>query len=143
MNRRDVTKSLIYRYLNARDISVAAESSKFVLLEKLFEFWNSKLAEKPENAVAIAEKFPVEKLARQFSIWFFTKFNENQLSEMDFSYDAKYTVVIMKSKQMTRKEEGDGSFTIVQALQGLHTAENLRFCVNDGDQIMQGNTDLT
>lgn len=148
MNRKLITKVLIFQYLNARHVSVTADFTKPVLLEKLFELWNHKYndqySEKKENtgkSVAKEDQFPIHQMSRQFSTWFFKMCNENQLKIEDFWIDAEYSIEMITSNQLVRQEQGCGSQSVLEMLQSLQTQDSLSFNPNDCHDGIQGRMD--
>lgn len=148
MNRKLITKALIFQYLNARHVSVTGDISKPVLLEKLYEFWNNKFSdqfsdkkESTDTSVAKEDQFPIHQMARQFSTWFFKMCNENQLKIVDFWTDAEYSIEMIDASQLVRQEQGYGSQSLLALLQTLHTQDNLLFNPNDCHDGIQGRMD--
>lgn len=148
MNRKLITKVLIFQYLNARHVSVTADFTKPVLLEKLYELWNHKYSdqysEKKENtekSIAKEDQFPIHQMSRQFSTWFFKMCNEKQLKIEDFWTDTEYSIEMIASSQLVRQEQGCGSQSLLELLQSLHTQDNLSFNPNDCHDGIQGRMD--
>lgn len=149
MNRKLITKVLIFQYLNARNVSVTADFSKPILLERLLEFWNHKFSdqsnEKSEctsvDQRAKEDQFPIHQMSRQFSTWFFKMYNESQLKIEDFWADAEYSVEMIASGQLVRQEQGYGSQSLLELIQSLHSQDNLLFNPNDCHDGIQGRMD--
>lgn len=154
MNRKLITKVLIFQYLNARHVSVTADFTKPVLLEKLYEFWNHKFndqsSEKSESTEtstttvrtdAKEDQFPIHQMSRQFSTWFFKMCNENQLKILDFWANAEYSIEMIAAGQLVRQEQGCGAQSLLELLQSLHTQDNLLFNPNDCHDGIQGRMD--
>ncbi|KAJ6644249.1 hypothetical protein Bhyg_09216 [Pseudolycoriella hygida] len=147
MNRKLITKVLIFQYLNARHVSVAADLSKPALLEKLYEFWNDRftdrLSEKSQNRVRDekVDQFPIHQMSRQFSSWFFTMCNENQLKTEDFWSAMEYSIEMIESGELVRQEQGSGAPSILELLQKLHSQDNLLFNPNNCHDGIQGRMD--
>jgi len=144
MNRQIITKVLIFQYLNARHVSVTADFSKTVLLEKLFQLWEQQSSQKkPNNITAVIaqeDQFPIHQMSRQFSNWFFKMCNENQLKIEDFWADTEYSIELVASVQI-KHDQGCGSQEVLELLQNLHTQENLIFNPNDCHDGIQGRMD--
>lgn len=146
MNRKIITKVLIFQYLNARHVSVTADFSKPDLLEKLLEFWEQKFSEneKKENietTVAHEDQFPIHQMSRQFSNWFFKMCNDNELKIVDFWSDIEYSIEMVASRQLVRHENGCGSQSLLELIQSLRTQEKLLFNPNDCHDGIQGRMD--
>lgn len=157
MNRKIITKALIFRYLNARNVSVTVDTSKVSLLEKLYEFWNYKFSDQfSEQTKCIdndqtanvectqhvqtgnEDQFPIHRMSREFSNWFFKGCNESQLKIADFWRDAEYSVEMIASGQLVRQDEGNGSESLLELLQSLHTQNHFWFHPNDCHDGIQG-----
>ncbi len=151
MNRKLITKVLIFQYLNARHVSVTADFSKPILLEKLYEFWNEKFndhtSEKKESTgpsitdVSKEDQFPIHQMSRQFSTWFFKMSNEMELKIVDFWDDVEYSMEMISSGQLVRQEQGCGSQSLLELFRSLHTQDNLLFNPNDCHEGTQGRMD--
>lgn len=150
INRKLITKVLIFQYLNARHVSVTADYSKPVLLEKLLEFWEQKFHDEKDEkkdqtnnqtAVVQEEQFPIHLMSRQFSTWFFKMCNENQLKIVDFWADSEYSIEMVASSQLVRQEQGCGSQSLLELIQSLHNQDNLLFNPNDCHDGIQGRMD--
>ncbi|XP_037034692.1 uncharacterized protein C3orf38 homolog isoform X1 [Bradysia coprophila] len=148
MNRKLITKVLIFQYLNARHVSVTADFSKPILLERLFEFWNHKFSDQSSqksectdqsvHQAAKEDQFPIHQMSRQFSTWFFKMCNESQLKIVDFWADAEYSIEMIASGQLVRQEQGSGSQSLLELMQSLHSQDNLLFNPNDCHDGIQG-----
>lgn len=150
MNRKLITKTLIFQYLNARHVSVTADFTKPVLLEKLYELWNDKFSDRfreekqsqsTDKSVAEEDQFPIHQMSRQFSTWFFRMCNENQLKIDDFWIDAEYSMEMIAAGQLVREEKGCGSQPLLDVLQSLHIQDNLLFNPNNCHDGIQGRMD--
>lgn len=154
MNRKLITKVLIFQYLNARHVSVTEDFSKARLLEKLYELWEHKFkdpatqSENPKGPAVTTvtdakpeDQFPIHQMSRQFSTWFFKNCNENALKDVDFWADVEYSIEMIASGQLVRHEEGCGSQPVVELLHNLHTEDNLLFNPNDCHDGIQGRMD--
>ncbi|XP_037034693.1 uncharacterized protein C3orf38 homolog isoform X2 [Bradysia coprophila] len=125
MNRKLITKVLIFQYLNARHVSVTACSN--------FGTTNS-----ATNLVRNRNQFPIHQMSRQFSTWFFKMCNESQLKIVDFWADAEYSIEMIASGQLVRQEQGSGSQSLLELMQSLHSQDNLLFNPNDCHDGIQG-----
>lgn len=155
MCRKLITKVLIFQYLNARNVSITADFSKPILLEKLYAFWDRKFSEKVDRprehientgetvntSVATEDSFPIHQMSRQFSTWFFKLYNETKLKIEDFWADCEYSMEMISSGQTVRQENGCGSQSLFELLQTLNTQDNLLFNPNDCHDGIQGRMD--
>lgn len=104
LNRKAITKEILFKYLHDKKISVSTnDNTKLFLIEKTLHYWNQQNNPKNDESLTSnsqqttnninnnnqeTEDFPINELSRTFSKWFFENYNESKLKTEDFWSDA-------------------------------------------------------
>lgn len=169
LNRKAITKGVLFKYLHARRIAVNAEQSKNVLIEKTIGHWTDTFATKrsaAEDADAtnessergvgkdvaverdLPENFPIHRMSRLFTGWFFGQYNSGELCADDFWCDAHCRVDMLdgtdgssSSGGAVHQESGDGADVCAAVLLALRDRYAFYFNVNECHAGCQGRVD--
>lgn len=139
LNRRHVTKALLFGYLLNKKVAIQGDASKFALLQEVFTFWERDNATPHKmttaTTVATKPKYPIARLATEFSRWFWDSYSSMGLGPNDFWPDVEFAFKIISN--IERNEDGIGASTVVNVLGSLRT-ENYLFVPNFGENGIQG-----
>lgn len=171
LSRKVITKGVLFRYLHARRVAVNVELSKAVLIEKTERYWAESLRDdrttpaderareattNEDNTPAATikeivnnddqqddwpENFPIHRMSRQFTGWFFKQFNSGQLAADDFWCDAHCTVEMTDATAVDRLEQADGADACATALLALRDRFAFHFNANECHAGCQGRVD--
>lgn len=169
LSRKVITKSVLFRYLHARRVPVNVELSKAVLVEKTDRYWAESFSDarhtpadgRPREATPDAdtspsvsataivdperddwpENFPIHRMSRQFTGWFFGQFNSGQLAADDFWCDAHCTVEMTDATAVDRLEQADGADACAAGLLALRERFAFHFNANECHAGCQGRVD--
>lgn len=148
LNRKDVTKQLLFGYLHSKKVPVRGDASKFALLQELFAFWDTQNSKLPNSqtvtvgpsTIANKSNYPIARLASEFVKWFWKSYSDMCLGPSDFWTDVEFLYEFVQNSGLSvRKEEGIGATTIVNALTAMHRETYIFNVKYDGNGI-QGNS---
>lgn len=164
MNRKLITKGLLFKYLHDRKISSNLDLSKHTLIEKILRHWTDTFSAPqqqpqtkspetaeprpnifdtftPATAPPSNEHFPIHQMARQFTAWFFEQYNQNHLSTEDFWSDARGQVEMVEQPNCVQEERANDAQSLVDILMGLKQRFAMFFNPNVSHAGIQGRID--
>lgn len=152
LNRKMITKGVLFRYLSDRNVSVTHDLSKQTLIETTINQWKYKTEEtrnstdstSQENVIQIdtSEHFPIHQMARQFTTWFYEQCNSGSIDQNDFWNDARaHFEMVDQSTGDIQEELTDGSQSVVDILLGIRQRSNIYFNPNVSHAGVQGRID--
>ncbi|XP_050335726.1 uncharacterized protein C3orf38 homolog [Bactrocera neohumeralis] len=145
LNKRAITREMLFKYLHHRKIQVNADFTKGALITKIIEYWNT-FQTKNEHithnndsvhnqTTSSQEKsffsqvdstvndcnnkeapYPIHLLARKFTEWFFNNLNTKELKVEDFWTDATLQLRIAATDQINDYEAAGDSEVISNLL---------------------------
>lgn len=143
LNRKAITKSILFKYLNHRKVSVTLDFSKQILIEKVVQYWsetykypedevqgsnndkpnvNTESINKENISTEYTENFPVHLMARQFGNWFFDEYNQSNLNANDFWPDVACEIDLISMSEIQQQ-----STTTAQNVLELLTSLKLKY----------------
>lgn len=168
LNRKAITKSFLFKYLNKSNVSVSLDYSKQILIETVLQFWSNNFkclesihipdsksvqCEKPtiiasENITQQnrtiseeTEQFPIHLMARKFADWFFDEYNKSTLNINDFWSDAVCEVHLVESEISSQQEVTTGAHPVFNLLSSLKEKYEFFFNPNVSHSGIQGRID--
>lgn len=145
LNRKPISKEMLYKYLTDNNIPVTNNFTKATLIEQVIEFWRRN--EHPEriqqnnlNSTSTTttmnpELFPVNVMAKNFSSWFFKNYNESMLQPHDFWSDCTCIVKMIDNSGDMKQDSTVTSHHVLNLLLSIKTQFNFFFnpnCSYDG-----------
>lgn len=165
LNKRMVTKEILFKYLHQKKVPITADFTKATLIKKIIDYWYENYARQQTNSnssgttnpkdehktsvhvnstTTVAEEpitFPIHLLARKFSEWFFDNYNKDSIKLNDFWSDACLLLEIVAND---RVEEliCENSTTLLQTI--LETRQRFDFFFNPNLSLngVQGRMDI-
>lgn len=154
LNRKIITKGVLFRYLSDRKISVTHDLSKQTLIETTIKQWKDKTKESSEqpneptsqNAIVpdddTSEHFPIHQMARQFTTWFYQQCNSAAITANDFWNDARgHFEMVDQSAGNFQEELAEGSQSVVDILLDMRQRSKMFFNPNVSHAGVQGRID--
>lgn len=159
LNRKPLTKTLLYQYLDSKKVSVPPAFTKADLIKKILDEWEKdavtqsyrstepsepKLINLPvtKNEDNAAENFPIHIMSREFVRWFFNNLNDKQLQNNDFWSDSKLYIRIINSSQEVDERDAQGAECSLNSINSLVEQFHIRFNPNcDSHAGVQGRID--
>ena len=116
-------------------MSITADPNKQILIEKILDYWNFTFKEKEFTTTTIedVENFPINKMSRTFSEWFFGILNTCEIKSDDFYVDVNCTVQLMENNIVIKEESVDNAQLTLQLLSSIQFYFNPNLC-HDGVQ---------
>uniref|UniRef100_A0A1A9VWJ3 Uncharacterized protein n=1 Tax=Glossina austeni TaxID=7395 RepID=A0A1A9VWJ3_GLOAU len=135
LNKRIITKEILFKYLHKKKIAVTVDFTKHNLVKKVINYWikefekalqtdacaltkeensPSTSTQQPKSAAefvpTVSEcEFPIHLLARKFAEWFFDLYNKNSLKIEDFWSDAYMLLKILGNEDCNVNECQDSA----------------------------------
>ncbi|KAI9589954.1 uncharacterized protein C3orf38 homolog [Glossina fuscipes] len=135
LNKRIITKEILFKYLHKKKVAVTVDFTKHNLVKKVINYWIKEfektlqtndfcaLTEEtspststqqpkstPKFIPTVAEcEFPIHTLARKFTEWFFDLYNKNSLKMEDFWSDASMLLKILVGEDCNANECQDST----------------------------------
>lgn len=147
LNRKLITKGVLFRYLSERKVSVTHDLSKQTLIETTIQHWKNTTKETsttPQNVVVleVSEHFPIHQMARQFTNWFYEQCNSGSIAANDFWNDSRGHFEIVETSTGNFQEEiAEGSQSVVDILLDMRQRYKFYFNPNISHDGVQGRID--
>ncbi|XP_037905610.1 uncharacterized protein C3orf38 homolog [Hermetia illucens] len=152
LNKKSIKKEVLFKYLHTCKVAASTRFTKAALIEDIINFWalqdsqpkpvKDETSHQPESQhVADTENFPINLMARQFTHWFFDRFNSNKLSSDDFWGDVNIQITINYEDEIDERD-ASGSQEAVHMLNQMKSDLNLFFNACTLHQGCQGRIDI-
>ncbi|XP_037933976.1 uncharacterized protein C3orf38 homolog isoform X2 [Teleopsis dalmanni] len=139
LNKRYVTKEVLFKYLHKRNVQVSLDFTKLALIQSTLAYWKSNnLTDVKET---IIEKDVNSVLAHTFSKWFFQRYNDETLNANDFYADAQLTLQLVDGDRINEKQITGASNVLHSLLDTKHTFQ-IYFHPNFDNDGCQGCVDM-
>lgn len=165
LNKRLITKDILFRYVHKNQIPVTIDFTKSILINKIIEYWDrggpstrstptnqinfisesssaSESNYQPINNSQLEEtEYPINLLARKFSEWFFKNYNANSLKVEDFWKDTRL-VLRIAATDCVNDQHSEGAEQVIETLFGCKQRFNFFFNPNMSHDGVQGRMDV-
>lgn len=162
LNKRNITKEVLFKYLHRKRVPVAADFTKGILISKIIDYWNKTDIGRPKQSESFGiepnqfeangtipsktqlideTQYPINLLARKFSEWFFENFNKNNIKVEDFWSDARLMLRTIANDRID-DQECIGAAGILDVLLGCRQRFGFYFNPNLTHAGVQGRMDV-
>lgn len=169
LNRKLITKEILFKYLHSNKVAVKSEFTKQLLIDKIIEFWegNNRQVQRKESEDVIdttnecyevemiedetqektaenfdsPEHFPINQMSRKFAAWFYSKLNCRNLQAFDFWRECECSVQFFNQKVCAIEETHNGSESVAEICRELKDKYELYFNLNESHSGTQGRID--
>lgn len=169
LNRKLITKEILFNYLHKNKVPVKSEFTKQLLIDKIIEFWtNNSSAEKPSNQQNVndvqtdsyevemieyenlqkntecndnPEHFPINQMSRKFSAWFYSNLNEGNIQTSDFWRECECSAKFFNRTVCAVEETHTGDEGAAEFCRQLKDQYQLYFNLNASHSGTQGRID--
>lgn len=161
LNRKAITKEILFKYLHGNKVPVTTDFTKQLLIEKTIEFWKEKFdadsnyqnynkpveypaptdaqhAIEPNQSLSDYENFPINQMSRRFATWFFLNLNTMQLQETDFWRDCICSSQFLEQQVCLQTNEQMGAEACLAFCHSLRRQYDLFFNLNVAHSGTQG-----
>uniref|UniRef100_A0A336MES1 CSON014928 protein n=1 Tax=Culicoides sonorensis TaxID=179676 RepID=A0A336MES1_CULSO len=154
LNRKAITREVLFKYLHAHRVPVYENFTKLLLIERMIEYWQTRnkdsgdisqnlsqsVSETPVRQIN-TEHFPINLMSRQFCTWFFENFNKEILKLNDFWVDCFINIRILAAGQDINDNETNGNQPCLDMLLNLKRQLSILFNPNLCHEGVQGRID--
>lgn len=167
LNKRLITKDILFKYVHTNQIPVTIDFTKGVLINKIIDYWdregpstrnsnsshqsnlqrtsgsesNSNSQSSTSQQLIEETEYPINLLARKFSQWFYENYNGNNLKVEDFWKDSRLMLRIAAIDSVN-DQQCDNSEQVIETLLGCKQQFNLFFNPNLSHDGVQGRMDV-
>lgn len=153
LNRKAITREVLFKYLHAHRVPVYENFTKLLLIERMIEYWQTRSKDggvssgaKESEATVMkvnSEHFPINLMSRQFCSWFFDNFNTDALKQNDFWVDCFVSIRIVAAGQeeVVNDSETNGNEACLEILSHLKRQLSILFNPNLCHEGVQGRID--
>lgn len=156
LNRKLITKSILFRYLHSKRVPITEAVTKQALIDKLLEYWTRSLdnvapptstttesnnAPPTVTSHSQSSHFPIHEMSRSFAKWFFDNLNTGTITVNDFWSDVACDANFYENKCVMLNETATSSVMVHRFLLTLRTNYQLFLNLNDCFDGVQGRID--
>lgn len=140
LKRKAVTKDVLFEYLHKNDVAIPVPTTKSVLIDKICNYWQLKVAPykfeeaTPSNSTTVNHEKDgenVEALGEKFAEWFYNMINTSPvIGSEHFWNDCSLTLNLLSETQTITEQVSDDCEKIAALLSNTKTTHNLFFNPN-------------
>ncbi|KAG5676899.1 hypothetical protein PVAND_006702 [Polypedilum vanderplanki] len=161
LNRKTVSKEMLYKYLTDKNIPITNNFTKTTLVEQILFYWKNTESQMQqyqdhqqqqsfsqqsqvsnEQHTRQTENFPINIMSRNFSSWFYKNYNDFTIQPNDFWSDCTCVVRIIDKNGDLKEDSTITSRLVLNLLYSIRGQFNFYFNPNLSHEGTRGKMDL-